>query len=259
VYVTPGAEIAVFERGGILKQVRGKSERCLVLGAAVLDGMRVRELKAILAHEYGHFQNEDTAGGGFALAVRRSLMTMGQHLVRAGGASSLNPAWWFVRGFHSLFLRVSHGASRLQEVLADRWAGIAYGSEAFTRGLEHVVERAVRFDAHLSAAVAEVVKSREPLLNVYAFIPESPVEPEKIHEAVTRAMNRPATPSDSHPRPVDRIAWVSRIGAAAPEESEDDSAEAWSLLGDRESIEQRMTDVVRTRLAMRGVPIAPVA
>ena len=61
----------MFERGGVLRQVRGKSERCLVLGAAVLDGMRVRGLKAILAHEYGHFHNEDTAGGGFALAVAR--------------------------------------------------------------------------------------------------------------------------------------------------------------------------------------------
>jgi hypothetical protein len=30
------------------------------------------------------------------------------------------------------------------------------------------------------------------------------------------------------------------------------------LLVDRENIEQRMTDVVRARLAMRGVPLAPV-
>ena len=51
-------------------------KRALVLGAGVLDGMKLRAFKGILAHEYGHFHNEDTAGGGFALAVRRSVLTM---------------------------------------------------------------------------------------------------------------------------------------------------------------------------------------
>ena len=179
VYLTPSTEVAVLERGGMLKQVSGKSERCLVLGAAVLDEMRVRELKAILAHEYGHFRNEDTAGGGFALAVRRSILTMAMHLVRNRAASRLNPAWWFVNGFYSIFLRVSQGASRLQEVLADRWAAFAYGSEAFAHGLRHVVERSVRFDAHLRATLDEIVPKKEPLTNVYAFVPKEPVAPDK--------------------------------------------------------------------------------
>ena len=52
-------------------------------------------------------------------------------LAEGGAASSINPAWWFVRGFHSVFLRISQGASRLQEGLADRWAAFAYGSKSF--------------------------------------------------------------------------------------------------------------------------------
>jgi Zn-dependent protease with chaperone function len=255
VYVTPGTEIAVLERGGLLRQLRGKSERCLVLGAAVLDGMRVRELKAILAHEYGHFQNEDTAGGGFALAVRRSLMSMAVHLVRGGAASNLNPAWWFVKGFHSVFLRVSQGASRLQEVLADRWAAFAYGSEAFVRGLTHVVARSVRFDAHIAATLGEVVPAKQPLANVYAFVPKEVVDPKKVEQAVEKAMSRPSSPYDSHPRPVDRIAWVTKIAAEAPAETADDAEGAWSLLSGREAIEKRMTDEVRSRLAMRGIRV----
>jgi Zn-dependent protease with chaperone function len=256
VYMTPGAEVAVFERGGMLKQVSGKSERCLVLGAAVLDGMHVRELKAILAHEYGHFHNEDTAGGGFALAVRRSVMTMALHLVRGGAASSLNPAWWFVRGFYAVFLRVSQGASRLQEVLADRWAAFAYGSEAFASGLRHVIDRSVRFDAHLSATLDEIIPKKQALANVYAFVPGAPVAAEKIDEAIARAMNRPATSSDSHPPPVDRIAWVTRLAAPAAQEGEGEDDEAWSLLATREAIEKRMTETVRARLAVRGIRVA---
>jgi Zn-dependent protease with chaperone function len=32
-------------------------------------------LKSILAHEYGHLYNKDTAGGSFALFVRRSIQS----------------------------------------------------------------------------------------------------------------------------------------------------------------------------------------
>jgi Zn-dependent protease with chaperone function len=254
--MTPGTDIAVLERGGMMKQLSGKSERCLVLGAAVLDGMRVREFKAILAHEYGHFHNEDTAGGGFALAVRRSLMSMALHLVRGRAASALNPAWWFVRGFHSVFLRVSQGASRLQEVLADRWAAHAYGAEAFSQGLKHVVERSVRFDAHVHATLNEVVPKKQPLPNMYAHVPTEPVDPKKIDESITKAMTRPASPYDSHPRPADRIEWVSKLSATPESERPEDTEDAWSLLEGREWIEKEMTAKVRANLAEQGVTLA---
>jgi Zn-dependent protease with chaperone function len=255
VYVTPFTDIAVLERGGLLRQLRGKSQRCLVLGAGVLDGMRVRELKAILAHEYGHFQNEDTAGGGFALAVRRSILTMAMHLARKGVASPLNPAWWFVRGFHALFLRVSQGASRLQEVLADRWAAFAYGSDAFGRGLTHVVQRSIGFDAHMTATLEEAVKGKLPVGNVYAFAPKQAPNAKRIAESVEEAMNRASSPYDSHPRPADRIAWAEKVAAAAPPESADDASEAWTLFASREAIENRMTEVFRTRLARNGIEL----
>jgi Zn-dependent protease with chaperone function len=255
VYVAPGTQVAVLERGGLLRQMRGKSERCLVLGAAVLDGMRLRELKAVLAHEYGHFHNEDTAGGGFALAVRRSLFTFAMNLARGGAANNLNPAWWFVRGFNRVFHGVSQGATRLQEILADRWAAFAYGSEAFSRGLTHVVSRSVRFDAHLAATLQEVVPAKQAVANFYAFVPKKDVEPKKIEDAVEHAMSRPASPYDSHPRPVDRIAWVTRIAAQGAPAAEDDALDAWSILSDREAIEKRMSDELRSRLAMKGIRV----
>src|SRR2546425_8822909 len=79
VYMTPGAQVAVMERGrSMLARARGRAERCLILGAAALEGMRLGPFKAILAHEYGHFSNRDTAGGGVALAGGRSLFAPGQ-------------------------------------------------------------------------------------------------------------------------------------------------------------------------------------
>ena len=54
--------------------------------------MRQGELKAVLAHEYGHFANRDTAGGGFALAVRRAVLEMARTLAEGGAATWYNPA-----------------------------------------------------------------------------------------------------------------------------------------------------------------------
>jgi len=94
--------------------------------------------KAVLAHEYGHLSNRDTAGGGFALAVRRSLTTAAVGLAERGVATWYNPAWLFLTGFNRVFLRISQGASRLQETLADRWAASAYGARYFEQGLRHL-------------------------------------------------------------------------------------------------------------------------
>ncbi len=255
VYLAPGTQIAVLERGGLFRQLRGSSERCLVLGAAVLESMRLRELRSVLAHEYGHFHNEDTAGGGFALAVRRSLVNIATHMVQGGAASVLNPAWWFLRAFHAVFLRVSQGASRLQEVLADRWAAFAYGSDAFARGLEHVVRRAVVFDAHLTATLREAVPAKQALGNIYAFVPKQAIDSKEVERAVHEAMTR-TSPYDSHPRPADRIEWVRRIGAAGAPAEADDSDEAWTLLSGREALEKRMTDELRSRFAKHGLRLA---
>jgi hypothetical protein len=56
-----------------------------------------------------------------------------------------NVAFQFLRFYHFLFRRISHGATRLQEVLADRAAAGLYGAQAFEEGLRHVVRRQVEF------------------------------------------------------------------------------------------------------------------
>jgi Zn-dependent protease with chaperone function len=267
VYLTPGVEVSVFERGGGLSRAAGlgkKSERCLVLGAAVLEGMSLRQFKSILGHEYGHFRNADTAGGGFALRVRRSIALMAIHMIQGRAAHPLNPAWWFIRAFQATFLRVSQGASRLQEVLADRWAAAAYGPDAFVGGLTHVVERGVRFDTHLSATVNEAVKQQRPVANLYEYRPEDGGDPAKIGEAIAKAMSGPSSPNDSHPKPAQRIELVAQLASAAPaadvNANEDDVVDAWSLLSQRKVVEEWMTEAVRSTLANRGVRLPkPVA
>jgi Zn-dependent protease with chaperone function len=252
VYLTPGTDLAVFERGGMLRQLRGATERCLILGVGVLDGLELGPFKAILAHEYGHFSNQDTAGGGFALAVRRSIVTLAHHLAAAGAATWYNPAWWFVNGFHRVFLRISQGASRLQEVLADRWAAFTYGAAAFERGLRHVIERSVFFQAHANAALRAAVQSRFPVANLYEFNPAELAGRDDLSQEIAAALHCEPSPYDSHPAPLDRFAWVQAL-AGSVESAPEDGSEVWCLFQDRTGIEGTMTRAVCATLERQGV------
>jgi Zn-dependent protease with chaperone function/Flp pilus assembly protein TadD len=253
VYLLPGTEIAVAER-----RVPGRQgkERRLILGVGVLEGMKKGWLKSILAHEHGHFRNEDTAGGDVALAVRRSLVVMTIRLARSGAAAWYNPAWLFVRMYYAAFLRISQGASRLQEVLADRWAALAYGSAAFEAGLRHVIARDALFEKRAQHVLADVIDRKQPLANLYQHEPAKPFDPRDAEGDAAFAMDRPPAPYDSHPAPRQRLAWVAALDAPARANPDDDEP-AWSLFRDRAEIERRMTDHVRDAVAKNhGVRIA---
>jgi Zn-dependent protease with chaperone function/tetratricopeptide (TPR) repeat protein len=243
VFIVPEATVSVFERGGMVKQLRGQGERCLIIGAAVLEGMSLGELRAILAHEFGHFSNRDTAGGQFALAVRNSLSSTLLRLAHGGAASHANPAWLFVTGYWQLFLRISQGASRLQEVLADRWATYTYGAENFVRGLRHVVRASIEFSEHVESTVSELAKSKAPLANLYRYEPSPPATGQRpLDELVEEALNRPASPFDSHPPPQERMALVRALrteqaSAARP----DDETRAWDLFENQAKVEEQLT------------------
>lgn len=255
VYLTTGTELAVFERGGPLRLKSAPRERCLLLGAGVLPGFRLGPFRAVLAHEYGHFSHRDTAGGGLALAVRRSVLTMARHLAQGGAAAWYNPAWLFVNGFLRVFLRISQGASRLQEILADRWAAICYGGAAFAEGLRHVVSASVRFDAHVDATLTEVVEGKRPLPNLYRYVPAKPPSADEVEAAVAKALEAEPSPYDSHPSPAHRVAWAGRLERPGPA-SADDGDEAWSLFASRDDLERRLTDDVRNAVKERhGVEI----
>jgi Zn-dependent protease with chaperone function/tetratricopeptide (TPR) repeat protein len=254
VYLTPGTELAVMERGGMLKQLRGSSERCLILGVGVLDGLKIGPFKAILAHEYGHFSNQDTAGGGFALSVRRSLYRMAVHLAQGGAAAWYNPAWLFVIGFQRVFLRISQGASRLQEILADRWAAFAYGPAFFEQGLRHVIRRGILFDAHANATLSEVVEAKAALANLYSYQPAKQPDAVTVASELETALTREPSPYDSHPSPVDRFRWTQALATTARPAPEDDQ-ESWTLFRDREALERKLTGTIRENLLSQGFEI----
>jgi Zn-dependent protease with chaperone function len=240
----------VLERGSMTARLRDRAQRSLLLGVGVLPGFTRKQLRAVLAHEYGHFSHRDTAGGDVAMVVQASLVRSLIGIAQAGGATFYNPAWHFLRGFHALFLRVTLGASRLQEIMADHFAAVAYGAEAFKEGLTHFVRRSLEFSRNVDVLVNQAQQARRPLANLY----ESPATPESddLERAFAERMADKGSPYDSHPPPGQRIAWVSRI-PAQPEHATSDDGPAWDLFADRQAIEAEMTAIANGRLRQQGV------
>lgn len=255
VFMTMGTELAVTERGPLNKRMRDQGERILMLGAGLLSCLTISELKVLLAHEYGHFSNRDTAGGDLAMTVNASLFATAISLAQSG-VSAINPAWQFLRLYSNLFARITLGASRLQEMLADRFAALLYGPAAFAGGLSAVVRRSVWFDATVKEQVRLVEQQRQPIKNIYtppALTSDCIVG---LDNQFKEAMEAKPSEFDSHPPPNRRIALLKGYPEPAPSADADD--EAWSLFPNREFLEADFTGKINDQLRDQGVLDTPL-
>jgi Zn-dependent protease with chaperone function len=233
--VTPGTEMAVYERGSYRERRNDMARRILVVGLGLLPGFGQNPFRAVLAHEYGHLSHRDTAGGDVALRVNQDMMKFAYAMAYAGQAVWWNLAFQFLRLYHFLFRRISYGATRLQEVLADRTAARIYGAQPFEEGLRHVVRRHIEFNHFADKQIQEVLRSGKALQNVYAVEMQSE---KTIEDAIERALNRQTSEDDTHPSPTDRFQLVSRV---ACQNQPNPSGPMWDLFADREAITNEMS------------------
>lgn len=248
IYVTPGTEIAVMEKGGMWKKWTGKGRRSLILGLGALPGLTQGPFKAILAHEYGHFRGKDTAGGNLAHQAQVSIQQMAYGLAVTGQARAYNPAWLFINGFYRLFLRITHGASRLQEILADRHAALAYGPQNMVEGLTHVIRAATVFNIKVNKEIETALNQQRQLTNVY-LLPEPADEAEgsQIEELVRKAIERETSTYDTHPSPTVRFKMIEKINAGyAP--GLDDDRPVIDLLPITQQLQTEMTGSIQNNV-----------
>ncbi|MBI2512923.1 MAG: M48 family metalloprotease [Opitutae bacterium] len=242
--LTVGTELCVYERGTWREKLQNRAQRVLVVGAAVLNDFKQEHFRSVLAHEYGHFANRDTAGGDIALRVQNDMIKFVHAMVAAGQASWFNAAFHFLRFYDFLFRRISHGATRLQEVLADRVAAQAFGAAAFEGGLKHVIRASVDFDARAEVEVTAARTDRRPLRNLYD---NSVAAPSLVVEKnFAEVLNRPTTDDDTHPGPNDRFRLVQRVPFAATEPL---AGDVWDLFNDREGVVREMMETVQKNVA----------
>jgi len=240
--ITPGTDLAVYEKGSLRERTNDKAKRILIVGGGVLNDFEQTGFRAVLAHEYGHFSHRDTAGGDLAIRVNTDMMKFAHAMILSGQAVWWNVAFHFLRIFHFIFRRISHGATRLQEVLADRVAATMYGPKAFEQGLTHVVRKAVEFNYLATKEIRESTNSRRKLQNLYEL---QPTDNPDLEEEIKKSLSRETSEDDTHPSPTDRFRFTSRI-VTANEQSV--SGKVWDLFKDREGLTSEMTKMVQYEL-----------
>jgi hypothetical protein len=251
--MTIGTDVAVYEKGTRKEKTQDKAKRILILGVGVLNGFRMHAFRAVLAHEYGHFTHRDTAGGEDALRVNNDMMKFAYAMAMAGHAVWWNLGFQFVRIYHFLFRRISHGASRLQEILADRMAALKYGAEAFEEGLTHAIRRSVEFPFAANREITVAINGGRAVQNLYglALEKESPVEDE-----IEKALNRPTSEDDTHPSPVERFRLIRQLGGPSTAQ---DNGLVWDLFQNRDALTMEMTVLIDQSIDRSGTPVSDSA
>ena len=147
VYFIPDVNAFVAEIGGFFGF---GSRRIMGIGLGLLHVDNVSQLKATLAHEFGHYAGGDTRVGGL---VYRTRLSIGRVLDNLNRGFLSKPFELYAK----LFLRVSHGVSREQELAADRAAVNVAGLEAHLTGLACVARGALLFDGFIRSEVAPLI------------------------------------------------------------------------------------------------------
>ena len=240
--ITPGTDLAVYEKGTMRERSQDKAQRVLIIGIGVLNDFKQDGFRAVLAHEYGHFTHRDTAGGDVAIRVNNDMMKFAHAMIANDQARWWNVAFQFLRVYHFIFRRISHGATRLQEVLADRVSALKYGPLAFEEGLTHVVRKSVEFH-HLAAKEIDAsVEARRALQNLYELRLD---QSSNLEQEIEESLNRKTSEDDTHPSPNDRFRLTRRISGANEVPA---SGTVWDLFKNREALTNEMTSIIQSEV-----------
>lgn len=240
--ITPLNDLAVYEKGTWREKMNDKGKRILILGTSVLNDFKKEDFKAVLAHEYGHFTHRDTAGGEVALRVQNDMTKYFIALYNAGQNTVWNVAFHFLRLYNFIFRRISHGATRLQEVLADKVAAETFGASSFVNGLTHVIKREIEFNKYANIEIEEAVNLKRPLNNLYEI---KGIHDEEIEDELYKALTSKTTEDDTHPSPADRFRYIE--GIKSTNTTNDDSL-VTDLFQNWKSLTDEMTNTIDSKV-----------
>ena len=241
--VTPGTDLAVYEKGSWREKSADRARRILIIGVGILNDFELRGFRAVLAHEYGHFSHRDTAGGEVALRVNGDMFKFARAMILSRQNVWWNPAFHFLRIYDFIFRRIGHGATRLQEVLADRVAAAKYGAKAFEDGLRHVVRKSQEFTVVANREIGASARVRS-LNNLYEL---KPTAEDNVEQLGAESLARETTEDDTHPSPNDRFRLTSRI---ALQSEPSISGMVWDLFKNRSALTQEMTALVQRQIEL---------
>lgn len=273
VFLSPRVNAAVFYDLTLLNLV-WPSKKNLEIGLPLVNALNLGELKAVLAHEFGHFAQKSMAVGRWVYIAQQ---IAGQVIARrdmldrflAGLCSvDFRVAWvgwllslvvWAIRALMDTAFRLvvlaQRALSREMEMQADRVSVSLTGSEALVNALHRMesaedswertlsfADRQLRKDRILRdffATQRRVVEHLRRVLNEPRYgLDPLPAEGDPAARRIFRVQfARPPRMWATHPLNHEREENAKRVYLAAPE----DARSAWSLFQDPEAAAERMS------------------
>ena len=248
VYLMPQVNAWVAQRGGIMGI---GSRQVMALGLPLMALLTVSEFRAVLAHEFGHYQGGDTELGPWIYKTRAAI---GRTVYHLGGSWMFIPFRWYGKLFLNVTLRISRG----QEYAADRLAAQVAGRDAVVNGLKQIHRGGGVWDGYFSNELVPVMYRgfSPPVSAGLARFLQSPQIKGRVEESLNKELAEgKADPMNTHPALRERIAALQNISIRANE----DGRPATALLVDFEKSDTTLFNNVAAALGNTKVkPLQPL-
>jgi Zn-dependent protease with chaperone function len=234
VFLVPDVNAFVTEVGGFMGF---GTERVMGIGVGMLAIDSVSELKATIAHEFGHYAGGDTRLGGIIYRTRGAIFGV---LGQLGDGVLSKPFEWYAK----LFMRISQGVSRAQELAADRASVAIAGKQAHISGLERESRGGVLFQRFMSNEVEPLLKSGFRPDNLYVGFRDYTLELERrgaLPSIDAMLKEQTTSPYDTHPALPERIAYAQKLEARA---LASDDTPSITLLDNADAVQERITEIL---------------
>ena len=183
--------------------------RVLAIGLPLLHVLTVTQLRAVLAHEFGHYSGGDTHLGGFLYGARRGIgqavseLSERRHLMR-------HLFGWYGQAF----LRLTFALSRRQEFEADRMAAEVAGRDALIGGLKQVQRAALAYPQYWHGEAVPVLQKgyRAPIGEGFVHFLQTPGVTTWLDHHLSQDVHLGrADPYDTHPPMAERVQAARRL------------------------------------------------
>lgn len=218
------------------------ARRVLGIGLPLLAILPPDGLRAVLAHEFGHYAGGDTQLGAWVWRTRagieRTLVALSQH-----SRLLQKPFEWYAKAF----LRISHAVSRREEFAADAFSARIAGARPAADALVRIAAASPALGAYYRSEVGPLLERerRPPIGEGFAqFLVADPIAPQVV-AGLDAMLREAADPYATHPTLGERLAALEGEafdGTVAPLAP---SNRALALLDDPEGAEEALAQFLR--------------
>jgi Zn-dependent protease with chaperone function len=286
VFLSPRVNAAVFYDLSLLNLII-PSKKNLEIGLGLVNTVPLGELKAVLAHEFGHFAQRSMAVGRWVyvsqqiaghIVARRDVL---DKLLRQLSRLDLRVAWigwilsltvWSIRSLMDILFRgvvlAQRALSRQMEFQADLVAVSLTGSDALIHALHRLGAADDAWDKTLSFANGELGEKRgvkdlfavqtrviERMREIlgqpnYGGVPPLPAAARENHRVFKDELAQPPRMWSTHPPSCDREKNAKQRYVAASV----DERSAWELFTDAQGLRERMSAHVLREAEVTSIP-----